>query len=93
MALGTIPRRQLEANSLSVFHLALQRGQESLCSVDNAICSVPSLIAFAKNGFHWIWTIGGTEIRIYSPFRCAKFQLNWSMYLCFYSNFCKVCKK
>ena len=51
MALGTIPRRQLEANLLNVFHLTLQCGQESLCSVDNAICSVPSLTAFAKNGF------------------------------------------
>ena len=35
----------------------------------------------------------GTEIRLNEPFKCAKFQLDWSMYSCFMADFAKCVKR
>ena len=35
----------------------------------------------------------GTEIHLNEPFKCVKFQPDWSTHSCFYGGFCEVCKK
>ena len=41
---------------------------------------------------HWIPTNVGTEIRLNEPFKCAKFQPDWSTILCFMADFAKCAK-
>ena len=41
---------------------------------------------------HQIPTTVGTEIRHNEPFKCAKFQPNWSMHSCFMEDFAKCAK-
>ena len=41
---------------------------------------------------HRIPTKVGTEIRLNEPFKCAKFQLYWSMHSCFMVDFAKCAK-
>ena len=42
---------------------------------------------------HWIPTKLGTEIRLNEPFKCAKFQSNWSTNSCFIADFVKCAKR
>ena len=35
----------------------------------------------------------GTEIRLNDPFKCAKFQLDWSTHSCFMADFAKYAKR
>ena len=41
---------------------------------------------------HWIPTKGGTKIRLNEPFRCAKFQPDWSTNSCVMADFVKCAK-
>ena len=43
--------------------------------------------------FHRITTNLGTKIRLNEPFKCAKFQPDWSMHLCFMADFAKYVKR
>ena len=42
---------------------------------------------------HQIPTKRGTEIRLNEPFKCAKFQPDWSMHSCFIADFAKCAKR
>ena len=42
---------------------------------------------------HRIPTKLGTEIRLNAPFKCAKFQPEWSMHSCFMADFAKCAKR
>ena len=41
---------------------------------------------------HRILTKVGTEIRLNEPFKCAKFQPDWSTHSCFMADFAKCAK-
>ena len=42
---------------------------------------------------HRIPTKVGTEIRLNEPFKCAKFQPDWSTHTCFMADFSKCAKR
>ena len=42
---------------------------------------------------YWIPTKLGTEICLNEPFKCAKFQPDWSTHLCFMADFVKCAKR
>ena len=42
---------------------------------------------------HRIPTKRGTEIRLNEPFKCAKFQPDWSTHSCFIADFAKCAKR
>ena len=51
------------------------------------------IIGHTSVNVHRIPTNLGTEIRLNEPFKCAKFQPDWSMHSCFMADFAKCAKK
>ena len=50
------------------------------------------IIGHKSMNVHRIPTKVGTEICLNEPFKCAKFQSDWSMHLCFMADFLKCVK-
>ena len=51
------------------------------------------IIGHNSMNVHQIPTQVGTEIRLNEPFKCAKFQPNWSTHSCFMADFASVRKE
>ena len=54
---------------------------------------VTRIIGHNSVNVHLIPTNLGTKIRCNEPFKCAKFQPDWSMHSCFMVNFAKCAKR
>ena len=51
------------------------------------------IIGYTSVNVHRIPTKRGTEIRLNEPFKCAKFQPDWSTHSCFMAKFAKYVKR
>ena len=51
------------------------------------------IISHNSMNVHQIPTTLGTEIHLNEPFKCAKFQPDWSTYSCFMADFAKCAKR